>query len=61
MVRVLYGQKINAILGGVMFYEGIAEFDNDAEGIRFAEMFYRKYEVIEEAKKPAKKRVKKDE
>lgn len=59
MVKVLYGTKTNAILGGVMFHEGVAEFDNDAEGILFAEMFHRKYEIITKA--PAKKKADKVE
>lgn len=63
MVRVFYGQKMNAVLGGVLFIDGIKDFSNDKEGIRFAEMFYRKYEIVKEdkPKAPAKKKVKKDE
>lgn len=56
MVKVLYGYKINAYLGGVLFVDGIHEFVKDEEGIRFAEMFYRKYEIVE--KKVTKKKVK---
>lgn len=29
-----------------MFREGVAEFKKDAEGIRFAGMFYLNYEVV---------------
>lgn len=61
MVKVFYGSKQNAILGGVMFRDGIAEFEDNEKGIRFAEMFHRKYEVVAEAKKPVKKKVKKVE
>jgi hypothetical protein len=58
MVKVLYGTKMNAWLGGRMFYQGVCEFENDEEGIRFAEMFHKKYEVIEVEKKPKSKKVK---
>lgn len=56
MVKVLYGYKINAYLGGVLFIDGVHVFEKDEEGIKFAEMFYRKYEIVE--KKVAKKKVK---
>lgn len=63
MVKVFYNGypvlRTNAWLGGVLFADGIAEFENIEEGIKFAEMFYLKYEVIE--KKATKKKVKKDE
>lgn len=64
MVKVLYGFRTNAYLGGVLFIDGVAEFEDDAEGIRFAEMFYKKYEIVEADKPKAKttrKRVTKDE
>lgn len=67
MVKVCYNGypvlKINAWLGGVLFTEGVAEFENIEEGIKFAEMFYLKYEVVEPVaeKKATKKKVKKDE
>lgn len=65
MVKVSYGFKTNAYLGGVLFTDGLAEFANDKEGIDFATRYYLKYEVIK-ANKPVKKattkkRVKKDE
>lgn len=68
MTRVFYGSPQNAWLGGHLFLDGICTFDNDAEGKRFAEMFYKKYEVepteeevieepkVEEVKKPASKK-----
>lgn len=59
MVKVFYGFKTNAYLGGVLFRNGIAEFEVDSEGIRFAEMFYKKYEVVEEEKPATKRKVKK--
>lgn len=64
MVKVSYGFKINALLGGVMFHDGIAYFENDAEGLKFAEMFHKKYEIVvedEPKKSTAKRKVKKDE
>lgn len=50
MVKVFYGFRTNARLGGVMFYDGVAEFEDIEEGIRFAEMFYKKYEIVEATK-----------
>ena len=66
MVKVLYGFKINALLGGVMFREGEAYFEVDEEGIRFAKMFHKNYEEVipvatEPKKTTAKRKVKKDE
>ncbi|MPN29014.1 hypothetical protein SDC9_176462 [bioreactor metagenome] len=66
MVKVFYGSKMNAFLGGVFFHEGVAEFADDKKGIEFANRYYRKYEVeeIEKVKatsKATKKKVKKDE
>lgn len=58
MVKVFYKWKTNAYLGGVMFLDGVAEFEDDAEGLEFATIMYLKYEVIEVK---AKKVVKKDE
>ncbi|GAB6153731.1 hypothetical protein JCM17380_24810 [Desulfosporosinus burensis] len=59
MVKVFYGCKTNAWLGGVLFLDGIHVFTSDVEGIRFAEMFHRKYEVVEEVKPVTKKKVNK--
>lgn len=67
MVKVFYNGypvlRINAWLGGVLFTDGVAEFENIEEGIKFAEMFYLKYEEVEPVaeKKATKKKVKKDE
>lgn len=48
-VKVLYGQPINAWLGGKLFNKGVAIFEDEVEGKRFAKMYFLKYEV-EEAK-----------
>ena len=56
MVRVLYGSKTNAHLGGELFLEGVKEFKKDLEGIEFADRYYLKYEVVE-VKARAKKKV----
>ncbi|MCW6094553.1 hypothetical protein LAV60_15385 [Clostridium sporogenes] len=64
MVKIFYGFKTNAYLGGVLFIDGLAEFQDDKEGIDFANRYYLKYEVIKAdkpVKKVTKKRVKKDE
>ncbi|URZ16865.1 hypothetical protein [Clostridium felsineum] len=62
MVKVYYGQTMNAFLGGVMFYDGYAEFEDKEEGVRFANMYYLQYEVIEpEPKKKPSTRKKKVE
>ena len=55
MVKVFLRNKMNARLGGEMFYMGVAEFENIEEGIKFAEMYYLKYEVVE-VEKPKRKR-----
>lgn len=47
MVKVIYGGKQNAWLGGELFLEGIKEFKKDEEGITFANRYYLKYEVVE--------------
>lgn len=49
-VKVLYGQPINAWLGGKLFNKGVAIFDNEEEGKRFAKMYFLKYEVIKDDK-----------
>lgn len=69
MVRVFYSGKLgktNAWLGGVLFRQGVAEFENNDEGILFAKRFYKEYEIVElepkikkEVKKPTKKKVNK--
>lgn len=61
MVRVFYGSRINATLGGIMFYSGIAEFENDEAGIKFANMFYRKYEVVKVDKPAEEVKAKKEQ
>ena len=58
MVKVLYGSKTNAFLGGELFLEGIKEFKNDEEGIEFASRYYLKYEIVEVKAKAVKKKVK---
>lgn len=59
MTNVFYNgypvHKTNAWLGGIFFHEGIAAFTDIEEGIRFASMFYLKYEVLEAEKKSKKK------
>lgn len=46
-VKVYYGFEVNASLGGVMFYKGVAEFADKEAGIKFAEMYRKEYFVIE--------------
>lgn len=57
MVKVLYGSKCNAWLGGELFLEGVKEFKNDKEGIDFAARYYLKFETVEVKAKASKKKV----
>lgn len=55
-VTVQYGHMMNAWLGGVLFRQGVAVFDNEKEGIEFANRFNLSYEVEAPKKKPAPKK-----
>jgi hypothetical protein len=49
-VKVIYSDidnKINAYLGGELFLDGVKIFEDDKEGIEFANRYYKRYEVIE--------------
>lgn len=46
-VKVKYPSRSNAFLGGEFFSEGIKEFADNEAGIKFANMFHLKYEVVE--------------
>lgn len=55
-IKVLYGQPINAWLGGKLFNKGVAIFDNEEEGKKFAKRYFFKYEVIKEAESKPKRK-----
>lgn len=57
MVKVFYGNTANSFLGGVFFYDGVAEFAVDAEGIAFANRYYKKFEVSAEITAPTVEKV----
>lgn len=59
MVKVFYTSKINAHLGGTLFLDGLAIFEDDKEGIAFADRYYLKYEVTKSTKKAKEKPAKK--
>jgi hypothetical protein len=57
MVKVFYNGKTNAWLAGVLFSDGIAKFEDDVQGVAFAEQFYLKFELSTPDPEPAKKAI----
>lgn len=51
MTKVLYGSKTSAWLAGEFFPDGVKDFADNDEGIRFAKMFNLMYLVIDDQPK----------